>query len=77
MATAQLELVITQIKSLSLGDKLRLLEWVTTDFQPAIAPPPRRGLIYGEFADAPERMSTEEDFKLAEWHPTEEQLSGG
>lgn len=90
MATAQLELIFAQIKPLPLGDKLRLLQWVAEDLQPAVTEPEstglvygkyrdtgRRGLIYGEFADAPGRMSTEEDFELAEWHPTEEQLNGG
>jgi hypothetical protein len=77
MATAQLELIFAQIKPLPMNDKLRLLQWVAEDLQPAPAPTARLGLIYGEFANAPERMSTEEDFKLAEWHPTEEQLNGG
>jgi hypothetical protein len=67
-----------------------LLQLVAEDLQPAEPAPEttglvygkyrdteRRGLVYGEFADAPGRMSTEEDFKLAEWHPTEEQLNGG
>jgi hypothetical protein len=33
-------------------------------------------LIYGEFHDAPGHMSTEEDFRLVEWHPTEKDLHG-
>lgn len=31
-------------------------------------------LVYGEFGGG--RMSTEEDFKIAEWHPTDEELDG-
>lgn len=30
------------------------------------------GLRYGMFADGPGPMSTEEDFKLAEWRPGED-----
>jgi hypothetical protein len=35
-----------------------------------------RHLIYGEFHDASGHMSTEDDFRLAEWHPTEKDLNG-
>ena len=93
MATAQLELILAQIKPLPFADKLRLLQLVAQELQPTTPASElkaegtglvygkyrdtgRRGLVYGEFADAPGRMSTEEDFKLAEWHPTEEQLNG-
>ena len=75
MATSQIELIYTQIKPLNIEDKLRLIQWVTEDLQFASSPP-RKGLIYGEYSGSPEKMSAEEDFKLAEWHPTEEQLNG-
>jgi hypothetical protein len=34
------------------------------------------GLIYGKYRSQPQPESTEEDFRLAEWHPTEEELNG-
>ena len=34
----------------------------------------RQFLVYGQFQGA--RMSTEEDFRIAEWRPTEAELSG-
>ena len=76
MATEQLELIFTQIKPLKFEDKLRLLQWVAEDLQPESSTSHRRGLIYGEFSGSPEKMSTEEDFKLVEWRPTEDQLNG-
>lgn len=34
-------------------------------------------LVYGQYRNTLGReFSTEEDFKLAEWHPTEEELNG-
>jgi hypothetical protein len=76
MATAQLELIFAQIKPLPLGDKLRLLQWVAEDLQPAVAEAESTGLVYGKYRDTGRPMSTEEDFKLAEWHPTEAELNG-
>ena len=34
------------------------------------------GLVYGKYRVTGRRESTEEDFGLAEWHPTEEELNG-
>jgi hypothetical protein len=41
-----------------------------------VEPAARKGLIYGKYKNARGRMSTEEDFKIAEWRPTEEELDG-
>lgn len=76
MATAQLELIFAQIKPLPLRDKLRLLQWVAEDLQPAVTEPESTGLVYGKYRNTGRPMSTEEDFKLAEWHPTEAELNG-
>jgi hypothetical protein len=38
------------------------------------AAPPRRSMAYGQFAG--ERMSTEEDFRMAEWHGEAEERDG-
>ena len=35
---------------------------------------PRRYMVYGQFAG--ERMSTEEDFRIAEWHGEAEEQDG-
>jgi hypothetical protein len=38
---------------------------------------PNRYLPYGQYRNTPSReFSAEEDFKLTEWHPTEEELNG-
>lgn len=76
MATAQLELIFAQIKPLPLGDKLRLLQWVAEDLQPTEPAMESTGLVYGKYRDTGRAMSTEEDFKIAAWHPTEAELNG-
>lgn len=76
MATAQLELIFAQIKPLPVSDKLRLLQWVAEDLQPAERTTGSAGLVYGKYRDTGRLLSTEEDFKCAEWHPTEAELNG-
>ncbi len=74
MATEQLESIQAQIKLLSFGDKLRLLQWLAEDLQAAAPAVESTGLVYGKYRDTGLRMSTEEDFKIAEWQPTEPEL---
>jgi hypothetical protein len=65
-----LEEVLTQVRFLSHEDRLRLIQCVAADLlsnAPTLTP---RRIVYGEF-NRGGRMSTEEDFKLAEWHPDE------
>ncbi len=76
MATSQLELIMAQVRPMSWPDKLRLLQWVAEDLQPAATSIEAQGLVYGKYRNTGKPMSTEEDFKLAEWHPTEAQLNG-
>ena len=46
-----------------------LVTFLTTE-----AAAPRRYMVYGQFAG--ERMSTEEDFRIAEWHGEAEERDG-
>ena len=76
MATSQIELIMAQVRPLSFPDKLRLLQWLAEDLQPASTSFETKGLVYGKYRDTGKPLSTEDDFKLAEWHPTEAQLNG-
>ena len=76
MATDQLELIFTQIRPLKFEDKLQLLQWMAEDLKPTASPAESTELVYGKYRNTGRRMSTEEDFKIAEWRPTEEQLNG-
>ena len=76
MATDQLQATIKQIQGLSFEEQLQLIKYLAgrlTESQPKREP---RYLIYGEFRNSGTgRMSTEEDFKIAEWNPKEEELN--
>lgn len=72
-----LEKIYSEAMQLSTEERLRLVQQV---IESIIALPPSRvtqPLRYGQFADPMRPLSTEQDFVIAEWHPTEQQLNGG
>ena len=76
MSASELDVIMTHVQRLSPEDQLLLIKRVTEMLMQAKSAEEPRYLIYGEFRDAPGPMSTEEDFRLAEWHPTEKDLNG-
>ena len=75
MSSSQLQSIIQQAQKLSPAERLQLIKHLAESLTTPPAREPRY-LIYGEFRNSSRPMSTEEDFKLAEWHPTEEELDG-
>ena len=75
MSSGQLQAVIQQAQKLSPAERLQLIKHLAESLTPQPVAEPRY-LIYGEFRNSSRPMSTEEDFKLAEWRPTEEELDG-
>jgi hypothetical protein len=75
MASKQLEIVMSQVQQLSPEEQLELIQRVTEVLTTTGESAQHRQLIYGEFKGARGRESTEEDFKLAEWHPEPEWLN--
>lgn len=76
MAASQLDLIMGQVKQLSASEQLQLIKRVADLLTQPRPQPQLLGLIYGKYQDAPGPMSTEEDFRVAEWHPTEKDLNG-
>jgi hypothetical protein len=72
--TASLEQIIAQVQQLPPDDRLRLVQRVAETLLPAFAHGTIRYLTYGQFSVG--RMSTEEDFEIAEWRSTDEELDG-
>ena len=74
MAQTSVERIVTEIQGLSPQDRLRLIRTVVdTMIMPGRTTESRR-LIYGEFRGG--RMSTEDDFKIAEWRPQDREMNG-
>jgi hypothetical protein len=91
MASEQVEIIMTQVQHLSPEDRLELLnrltEWLDRSKEsgerPSLAPGgysrdtrELTGVVYGKYRNTGRPESTDEDFRLAEWHPTEEELDG-
>jgi hypothetical protein len=91
MASEQFEIIMTQVQRLSPEEQLELIKRVTESLNAGPQPAqPRfpaygenggetgegRGLIYGKYRNTGRPESTEEDFRLAEWHPTGEEMNG-
>lgn len=76
MATAQIDLIMSQVQQLSPEDQAQLIKRVADLLVKSRTSEEGFGLVYGKYKDAPGVFSTEEDFRLAEWRPTEEELDG-
>src|SRR6266404_3219429 len=76
MASKQLEIIMNQVQQLSPEERLQLIKRVAASLGEVRQSGDRQYLVYGEYRDASGHESTEEDFKLAGWHPTEECLNG-
>ncbi len=74
MAQTSVERIVAEIQDLSPQERLRLIRTVVD----TLITPPRaaesRRLLYGEFRGG--RMSTDDDFKIAEWRPQDREMNG-
>ena len=76
MSAQELESILMQVERLSAADQLRLIKRLAE----MLSQPDEAGqaghLAYGKYQDAPGHLSSEEDFRSAEWRPTEKDLNG-
>ncbi len=68
------EEILAQVERLSPEDRVLLIQRIAETLVTRGISAAQRRLVYGEFRGP--RMSTEEDFKIAEWRPTERDLHG-
>ena len=74
--TQILENILTQAKQLSPEYRLRLVQRIIqTLISPTPSPQPEH-IHFGEFSGDEAAMSTLQDFAIAEWRPTDEELDG-
>jgi hypothetical protein len=74
--TDAVETIVSQVRQLPLADQLLLIQRVAEELRLEASPAGGKAMVYGKYRRAPEEMSTEEDFKLAEWRPSERDLNG-
>ncbi len=69
-----LEKIVIQIRELSPEYRLRLIQRITETLIPSSASPESKPLQFGKYKG--NKMSTLEDFAVAEWRPTDKELNG-
>jgi len=74
MAQTNVERIAAEIQDLSPQERLRLVRIVVETLMMPGRPAESRRLIYGEFRGG--RMSTEDDFRIAEWRPQDREMNG-
>jgi hypothetical protein len=72
--SATIEKIVNQAKQLSPQERVHLIQRLAETMLPVPEPTKHSLWRYGAFSG--QNMSTEEDFKIAEWHPTDEELDG-
>jgi len=76
IADAQLlEKIVVLVRQLSPEYRLRLIQRITETLIPSSASQESKPLQFGKYKG--NKMSTLEDFAIAEWRPTDKELNGG
>lgn len=68
------EKIVYQAKQLPAQERVQIIQLLVETLVTSEKQPKPNLWQYGAFHG--KRMSTEEDFKIAEWHPTDEELDG-
>jgi len=76
MATLELDIIKQQTIKLLPKQKLELIEYLSKSLTPETNGHTVELLQFGKYQNSGLRTSTAEDFKIAEWHPTEAELNG-
>lgn len=73
MATSEIDIIKKRSKDLPPKQKLELIEFLTRSMRNGAQKP--KQLEFGKYSSSP-RMSTAEDFQIAEWPPADLDLNG-
>ncbi len=74
MATREIDIIKKRFDILSESEKIELIALLNKSLQRPDRP--SKLLQYGKYRKTGRRLSTPEDFKIAEWHPTDSELDG-
>lgn len=74
METTTISAIKDQVKNLPPEQKAELIKFLTDEL--AVKQRQSTLIEFGKYANSGRRMSTEEDFKIAEWRPSDEELNG-
>lgn len=74
MATREIDIIKKRSKELPQNQQIELIEFLTKNLSNGTKK--SKQIEFGKYANSGRPMSTEDDFKIAEWHPTDEELNG-
>ena len=74
--TQTLDKILTQVKQMSPEYRLRLVQNILQTLISPLPPLQPQPIQFGEFGGDEASMSTFEDFTIAEWRPSDEDLDG-
>ena len=76
MATIELDILKQQSGRLRPKQKLALIKYLSEGLSLEKNQGAPKFLEFGKYRNTGQKASTREDFKIAEWHPTEADLNG-
>jgi hypothetical protein len=76
MSASEIDLIMARVQQLPPNEQLLVIKRVADLLTLTKPVGESRGLVYGRYRQEPGRMSDEDDFRIAEWHPSEEELNG-
>jgi hypothetical protein len=74
MQDLSIQEIANQAQAFSDYERLQLIKLIVEGLEKEKQFPKTRTFIYGKYANTEGRMSTEEDFKIAEWYPSNEEI---
>lgn len=76
MTTIELNIIKQQSQKLLPKQKLELIKYLSESLATKPTGQTSAHLKFGKYSNTGRRTSSEKDYKVAEWHPTEAELNG-
>lgn len=76
MSRSEIEAIVNQVERLTPEEQVLVMKRITDILTQTKSQKESRYLVYGQYQNATGHESTEEDFKLAEWHGDKELVNG-
>ncbi len=76
MATVEIDSLKQQSRKLLPKQKIELIKFLAESLVSDKSGQEPQYLVYGKYRNSGRKASTEDDFKIAEWQPSEAELNG-
>jgi hypothetical protein len=76
MTVAEIDIIKQQSQKLLPKQKIELIKFLAESLVSNKSGQEPQYLVYGKYRNSGRKTSTEDDFKIAEWHPGEAELNG-